>query len=294
MKPLQSPVRAEQSAAQQTVQQPRTKPSGAMKYITLQNRSDSDPQHVFVVGEDGKGRRYTLPPSHVVPFPEDVAKVFLRDCSKFVKIFQQVFVPDSQPGMPKAWIANATGNPALPLTIEVTRVVHGENTRMTLPNPLRQAMPLSFKIHRSQEVTKDQDGEHTWNWPPDVLCLPPYERVAVPANVAMQLQNRDGMQDAAYRGRLITCRPPSAFEPNESWEYEDLRAWAVIVAPQNFGEGRMQKNFPATSKLEEDRIEEKKWELLHELFFIKINDKYNLPSREQFEAMKASLPTEVA
>jgi hypothetical protein len=281
-----SPVQAEETA--RPVQQ-------EVEYITLQNRSETEPQHVFVVEKGGKGRRYSIPPAHVMPFPRDIAEQFLRDCGRWVCIYKQVYIPASEPGMPKAWVANMTGNPSQPVQISVIRVEHGEKVTVMVPNPLRIPTPLRFKISRSQETIKTEDGETTYNWPPDMLCLPPFARLEIPANVALQIQNRDSMQDEGHRGRVARCRAPSAFEPNETWDYDDLRAYAVITAPQVFVEGRMNKAFPPATKCKDrDELEARKWDLLHDLFFIQVDDNYNLPTREQFEALKTAALQSIA
>lgn len=250
-----------------------------MELITIENLSNIE-QHVW----DELGIRHSLPPHAILPRREELAKLFLKEKGKYVRKYVPFQIPDV-PGEPKQWLANVSGNPLLPkeITFPQTDRKTGLTVYLKKPNPLATPVTVKHKMQRGQERALDGEGKETaLNLPPVTIKFPPGTRLQVSDSIANWLIMRDDMQEDDCRGRLIRCREPSEFEPNESWDYDDIRLYAEMMdAPVD-----LKKAFPPAKSVKGD-TDVLKERLVNTLFFFLVDEKYSLPPKHAFDAKKA-------
>ena len=117
-----------------------------------------------------KGEQYSLQPYSVQSFTADVSNAFLLQRPRHVREFVDVVLPPIEPGQSVMWLANTTGNPFLPETVQVSRVVRGERVQVDIPNSLREPWLLHYVMRIGQEWVPSR-----WN-PGEQECLnrPPF------------------------------------------------------------------------------------------------------------------------
>lgn len=246
-----------------------------MEAVTLENTSD-ETMHVF----DAKGIRHSILPMSVAVRPQEIADLFLTTKSRYVRKYRASSIPD-RPGERKMWLANVTGNPAASDTIEVQRM--DRKTGLTIyekrPNPLKAPQAVQYRMQRGQEIGIAEDGKEFWlNLSAVKVRFPSAQRFPVSESIAKWLLQRDAMQDEGNVGKIVDCRPPSDFEPNESWPYDHVRIYAGLMqVPID-----LKKEFPPAMQAQGD-VSELRDKLLHALFFFLINEKYTLPNKAAFD-----------
>lgn len=250
--------------------------------IQLENYSNVE-QHVW----DTDGKRYSIPAHSIVLRSSDIAQLFLEQRSKYIRKYVPSTIPD-RPNEKKVWIANATGNPQAKKTYQLAETDRktGLTVHKELENPLAIATTVSQRMVGGQEPGMDREGGETLvNLPSILIKIPPATRVHAPQSIANWLLTMDETQDDPHaRGRLIKCRAPTEYEPNESWDYDDIRIFArEMQAPVD-----LKKQFPPASSFKGGAVEKAKEELLHALFFYIIDERYTLPPRQAIEAAKAA------
>lgn len=250
--------------------------------IQIENFSNVE-QHVW----DEGGIRYSIPASSVVMRSTDIATLFLTQRSKYVRRYTPSNIPDRE-GEKKIWIANVTGNPAAKkqITIMETDKKTGLSTPFHRDNPLAMAVTVSQRMQQGQVPMMDQQGgDNVLNLPAILIKIPPATRIQAPVSIATWLLTMDETQDDEHaRGRLVKCRAPTEYEPNESWDYDDIRLYArEMQAPID-----LKKAFPPASSFKANGTDKAKEELLHALFFYLIDERYTLPPRAAIEAAKAA------
>jgi hypothetical protein len=234
-----------------------------VKYLTLQNMS-SEQQNVFSPTDH---KRYSLEGHCTGVFTEEISRLFLDQRSRYVRIFTPVKMPEPKDGDIKVWIANVTGNPFLPESLTNAK---GE----TVPNENRKPITLHH-IRRTDQI-KINDKE-ALNMPPIQVVIPPYTRLQVSKSDAEWLQNRDGNQPNTGVGKLIICRAPHQDEPNETWTYDEVRAFAMLIDDKYID---YVSEFPDKKAFSGKEQEEKtKMQLLQLLFFRIVDDRYNIPPK---------------
>ena len=252
---------------------------------TLHNISDVA-QHVFI-----ENRRETIYPKQTRPFPKSIAKQFLEECPKYVRIYMPSKMPEMD-GFGRVWMANITGNPFLRPTVTLKRKVHGEWTTYEKANPLLNAFPIRELISRGQTIqaASEGDGEESLNHPKLLIEIPPFERLLVPHPLAEIIQARDDARDIEWRGQVSHCRAPHTFEANDTWSYEDVRLYAALFDPTTFktllrGDGG---NFPPEEAFKHNQraIAETKKKLLDMLFFRYIDERYPWVDEREFTYSK--------
>jgi hypothetical protein len=83
------------------------------------------------------------------------------------------------------------------------------------------------------------------------------------------------------RGCVIVSRQKSSFEPDGSWDLNDIKLWVSLIEPSVAGKIRTEEQCGS----EENILEEKKLSL-RRAYFLAANPKYTLPSRAKFESLK--------
>jgi hypothetical protein len=151
------------------------------------------------------------------------------------------------------------------------------------PNPLSIPTWVRHKMQRGQERGLDGEGKETAiNLPPMSIKIPPAHRFHVSESIANWLIMMDDMQEDDCRGRLAWCREPAEFEPNESWDYEDVRLFSQLMdLPLD-----LKKAFPPAASLK-GGSDETKERLINTLFYFLVDERYSLPTKLAFENAKA-------
>ena len=242
-----------------------------MDLVTLYNTSEVD-QHAYM--PDGK--RYTLTAQEIREVQNDVAQVFLTQRGKFVQPYQAAYIPPRS-GETTVWIANKTGNPFQPERLKRSRL--NRLTQMEeeyeIPNPLRVARPIEFEMNREQKLSKNRDGvTESFSVPPERVKIPPTVRLPVPMTVAEWLQRRDSQMTEEHQGSIQVCRGPGDFEPNMSWNLDEMLLYAELLD----GSAPWKRFVPAKGE-EHD----KKLALFKALFFRLTDERYEYVDRAYFQ-----------
>jgi hypothetical protein len=235
---------------------------------------------------------YFFQPFDIRGVEKSIAKLFLKEYPQYIKEFVPQKIPAPRPEERMEWVANVSGNPMEPEFVYVPGKKK-EDPPMKVENPKRQPLSLSFKYKEDQIVVSNdtnEGGNDVFDQPPIDIVLPPYERLLVPQRIAFFVLQRDNMQyDKHRKGRVITCRAPSDFEPNSTWDLDDVRVYAHLVDPHTFDKKLMQETFKSKGGLhgQHQKIEETKRNLLRHLFFWLVHPRYALPNEPGFNKYKA-------
>ncbi len=253
-----------------------------MDNVALENISEVEQ---YAWGSDNV--RHSIAPRSIVNRRGEIATLFLSQVGRYVRKYTAFMMPEI-PGEPKLWVANATGNPALPkeVSFEVTNKKTGQTEWHKKPHPLASPITISYRMQQGQAPAIDGEGrESSVNLPSVPIKFPPSSRYPVSRSYANWLVNEmDALQESDCVGRLKFCRGPSEFEPNDSWDYDDIRLYVSMMGGVPLD---VKKAFPPSSQLKAGS-DAKKEELLHALFFYLIDDRYGLVPYQAFQAAKAS------
>lgn len=248
--------------------------------MALENISN-EPQHVFA--EDGT--RHTIPAAAVSVRPLPVAELFLRNRSRYIRRYEAFKVPHIY-GEKQVWVANMTGNPATPETVEVPQTDRktGLTTWTKRPHPLKQPQEVKYRMQLGQEPGFDQEGKETaFNLTPVRIRFPAGKRYPVSERYARWMLQRDAMQEDGHTGKIAECRAPTDFEPTEEpsefWTYDKIRIYIGLMGDQVKID--LKKDFPPASQVR-GNIDEMREKLYHALFFYLVNEEYELPNKAAF------------
>jgi hypothetical protein len=254
----------------------------AENVIRLKNNSTAI-QSVFV-----DSIRHDIYPHTVKSVNEEVASVFLNERSQYVSVFREVEVPHIF-GERIIWVANASGNPFAPKTITLKRKHKGEDIEYEAPNPLSIPTVVRERSLGNQILTDTPDGTDKmfkWDRPPFVIELPPFYRMGMSERYARWLVNRDAMREEQHVGKVVFCREPGEFEPNESWPIHHLQVWGINAIPSEVWDQAPEVKEILHAKPEdfgsEDEVFNARQKLWEAIFFILIDDTYHVPTRYDF------------
>lgn len=245
--------------------------------VKLINNSDITQQ---IYSPDGRLIKFN--PRSVEAFPAPIAREFLSQCRRYVQVYTDTVIP-LMPGKDTKWVANMTGNPKLRGDIEIQRWDPAQKRNVTtqIKPPNSEPRLIDYRMQGGQV---DISADDNVNMPPIQVRIPAYSRLPVPEPVADWLAQKDSLQDPEYRGALLKCRAPSVFEPNETWPLHEIMFYAYMV-DQNlvkFDDGKFMKIYKG--QLPNDQVDEMKKNLLRDLFFVLVDDRYNLPSHDAYRA----------
>lgn len=250
--------------------------------ITIQNGTD-----VEQAAYDVSGKKHVLIPHAVLPFPTAVARLFLEQRSSYVSVWKSVRVPPAKAGEQIVYVANVTGNPFLPQTVDwkyldkATKLERIEK----IPNPLRTPFPIRRLYAQPQVIGMSPGGtKTTFSTPAIPVVIPPWQRVAVPLSCAEWLTRRDAQQEEHFAGALIMARAPAAFEPNETWELHEMMVFARLMDDKAQGWISEKEAFKALDSNDDVKLAELKIKLLNQLFYRLVDERYALPPKEAFDA----------
>ncbi len=253
-----------------------------MGIVALENLSDVEQ---YAWGSDNL--RHSIQPKAIVSRPTEIAGLFLNQVGKYVRKYVPFSIPEI-PGEPKLWVANVTGNPAIPkeVTFKYTNKKTGVEEWLKKPHPHAPPITISYRMQQGSAPAIDGEGkESSVNLPSVLIKFPSASRYPVSKSIANWLVNEmDAMQETDCVGRLVFCRGPSEFEPNDSWDYDDVRLYVSLMGSVPLD---VKKVFPPSNQLK-NGTDEKKEQLLNALFFYLIDAKYGLVPYGAFQAAKAS------
>lgn len=253
--------------------------------ITIQNITEI-PQPAYI-----NERRVILQGYEVRDVSEDVAKAFLSQRPRQVQVYQPVVIPVRH-GEAVMWLANVTGNPFLDkkLVRYKLNTKTGQEESYEIPNPLVYPMMVSREMFVDDEISQAPQGnfKESFAHPKMQVKIPPYTRYPFPISIGEWMLRRDSQMDENSVGKIAVCRPPSEFEPNDSWSHGEILVFAQMVDPQY----RWANVFKIGGKKPEEQ-EAAKTELLHALFFRICDENYALPPEDAFNAELSRIKEEM-
>lgn len=255
----------------------------AEKPLWIENLSDLS-QSAFV-----DGRRHEIAPFQRKHVQAPLAHAFSSQNPVTVRIVRERPIPrlDNEE---MVWVTNLTGNPLLEKTVTAQRWDRKERTFVDkeIENPKVLPSVITEEIRLSQEYTKNpHNPEETIsvNHPPIQVVIPPFTRVPMSYTIAERITVRDASRPPESVGSVAVCRPPSAFEPNESWALDDIRLYCELVDPKHLSDNAM-GIVPEKMCNNEKTLNEYKTKALQWLHFRLCDSRFRLPTEEEFLAVK--------
>jgi len=240
--------------------------------VILENLSTAD-QCVW----DEEGREYRIAGRAIAgPYPREVARKFLSECEGRVLEHVPELIP-SEPGTPDVWLANNTGSPNFPESFvyyTLNRLTKQKEPRAE-PHPNREPRTLNFEYDQGQR----RIANGCVNLPNLPVRLAPFSRRRVPETVARAWLTAQAMGDPSHADALILSREPTAHEPNDTWDLDEIVAYAVCLS-QDFRDRFQAKTVRELGKDSStgDILKEKQ-RILKPLHFFLINPEINLPTK---------------
>lgn len=261
--------------------------------ILLQNTTDVD-QIVYV--EDGKSDEpvsYTLPADTARYYRPELAQLFLEQRGRFVRKYEEVDLPEIL-GRPNTWVANMTGSPFLRDKARLKRFKDGKWTQIEIDNPNKKPTILTFEVNMGQRMEERPDGPYYYNLGSTQFHVAPGHRKYVPELVAEQILGSDQAQESDLQGKMIACREPAEFEPNELWPMQDVVAYAILLDKKTFNATHLAtllggKQAEVLEKENPAQLEEAKYVLLQQVRYRLFDEKYTAPTEAAFKAFKKTL-----
>lgn len=262
-----------------------------MELKTLKNVTSFDHSIVF------KGTKITLESGDEETLPADVADLFLKEHDGLV---QEVKVDEveAQFGIEEPmWIANVTGAPWLKeQTVRDQYYDQRERRSITKEMEMENAKPITVSRQYDpgmQEYRGQDGGLLALNLFKKTLTIPPFKRLQVPEVMGRWLLKRDRQQARTMQGCLIKSRKPTAFEPDTSWDLDEIRMYLKYLNPKE-DLGRSQAQIEALSKGDQERtnteVRNAKKELMKKLYYYLVSPSCSLPSRREFEEWRKGAP----
>jgi hypothetical protein len=260
--------------------------------LDLKNDDPTLPKGVY----DEDGVRHEIPPLGRVSLPAPLAREFLAKHPRWVHLYEEKPIPRVE-GERNVYIANVTGSRMLPQDVEEVKNVDGRDVVKVIPNPNRTKQVLKFELHGAQRIVGPDSSRKTKKDPNFTAELEPLRRYALPENYANTILQRCARVPKPYMaGRVVRVPEPAEYEPNETWNLDDIRLYAYLTDPTHFTEKRITHEYPPLStfrdsdgKLNKSEVTASKRRLLEDLFPALIDDRYTKPTRAGFEKAKRDL-----
>lgn len=256
------------------------------KAVPIRNRSKVD-QFILMDGE-----RLEIKAYHTKVVPPHVADAFTEACSPHVVREDGVSAIDDEAIMPGAevvWLMNTTGNPDSPETLRFKKMTKEGQVDIEVPNPKHEPIVVRQEKDGGQKPGRVK-GEHTLlNMGSIQIVVWPYSRKAFDKDTAEWLLRRDAGQMETMIGCLKPAREPSGYEPNDTWELDDLQLYAVMLGIEKVGPklSTLKKTASKGTRSLEELVDETKTEVLKRLFFRIADKDYPVPSNEEWEQWRA-------
>lgn len=246
-----------------------------------------------------KGAKLVIEAGEEVSFPADVAEMFLSECDGLVQEVKAEAI-EAQFGLEEPiWIANVTGAPWLQSTITEQRYDRQakRNVREQIPRENTEPFVVKRWYDPGMKEYQGQDGGllglNLFKRP---VVLPPYKRLAVPMEIGRWMLRRDRQQMPTMQGCLIKSRRPSGFEPDESWDLDDMRDYLKFVSngKEELGPSTAQVETRAKNRKNGAGVDHElrlaKRDLMKKLFYYLANPECTLPSKRKFEEWRKGAP----
>lgn len=235
-----------------------------------------------------KGRQIVLGPHQEQDFDEEIADDFLSKWSPIVALADDIGgVFEDGVDTSSIWVANVTGHPDAPETLPGKTVKDKQWVVCEQPNPRKDARTLIMKAKGPMVEFIGKDGHlAAKNTLGKKYEIPAFRRRQFPSAIARWWLNREGASCAqGPHGETFPCvirsRAPSNFEPDSSWELNDIRLYTRLCdADAELG--------PSQEDLEkygEDVVAAKKL-ALKRLYFHLVDPQCVLPTQREFMAVK--------
>ena len=245
-----------------------------------------------------KGKHWVLPPrtdtNSEQNVPAEVAEEFLKKCQGLVsevKIGGEFRAEGSE----DIWIANVTGNPDAPDNVKVkdkySKRDGGWQTEL-VPNPKKDPIVVSRTMQGAMKEVMGADGTlEAENQLPITISVPPFQRIKLPKAQANWFLKRDARQAPTMKGCVIKSRAPSNFEPDMSWDLDDMRMYMKLVnSKADVGECEkdilVHKVNGKPKKDGEMVLFRARQTMLKRLYFYLVDPKVTLPTKREFEEYK--------
>lgn len=274
-----------------------------MKPAAIRNASRVE-QYVIV-----DGRRHAIAPYQIKVFDEAIGQAFVERCSPHCIAEGGInAIDEDQPFGERVWLYNLSGNPDLSPEVAVEEYEKGKLARRMIPNPLLEGHIISHKLGGGETKAVAHGELTSLRQPARVLTLYPWTRKAFEKAHADWFLAREGARHEVSRA-VGRSRPPSGFEPNDSWELNDLILYAKTVdsrcpitptAQTIESWHKSGKRDDLTDRLGFDcstlplqsAITTATGLMMRRLFFRVANPLYTLPTKSDFEAVKENFLTE--
>lgn len=250
------------------------------------------------------GRRFSVGPFQIRVYEEPIARAFLERCApRIVREGGISAVDEDRPRFDRVYLYNLSGNPDAPAEVPAVVFEEGRTINKMIPNPLKDATTVK-RMLKGGEIQVSVKGEATSRRLPErEVYVHPWTRKVFEVPEADWMLNREGMKPRLAH-MLGRSRPPTNFEPDESWEMDDILIYAGIIDPK-------MKRVPNEKKLRDLRpvnlralvaelgdevlavrsgdevVDRAKDLMLKRIYFRVANPMYNLPTREEFLSVKA-------
>lgn len=274
-------------------------------HVILENLSQVS-QQVF----DEDNVIHSLPALARFPFPESIADKFLTERGEFVRIYSPSVIPKQKSvDEPMMWIANVTGDPDAPETVELEDQTRQGPVKRQYNHSCHRERPIEYKMHVDQKVVKDASGlPFALNLPPVKIRLLPMDVVQVPYHVGQFVLGRASSLlavDEKLGAPVREIRRPGDFQPNQTWTIADIWLYMQLMAPDKFTVNRektiCQKvahnaltTFEKVLKEAPNKANELKKEVWKHAFFTLIDKQYALIPKEYFKKAKTEANSKLA
>jgi hypothetical protein len=250
-----------------------------------------------------KGAEVSIAPNDEQLMVEEVANKFLLDCQGLIEEVAEDFgaeYQDNESG--KLWIANVTGNPDAPSMVQ-TRLFDSKLKRWVtadIENPIKAPRDLKEWAEGPMEEYTAKDGvAEALNHAGHYVRIPAFRRRQLDAGEVEWFMNR--VSNAARAANIpgypvsvaMISRAPSNFEPDTSWELNDIRMYLRLADPDAIIGPSEEEVLEQAAK---DGVEEYEWAQrmndakrleMKRVYFRLINPKYTLPTRATFNELKS-------
>lgn len=253
-----------------------------MKFIDIENKENVPQTCIY------KGELKVLGPKEHITVDSGLAEAFMNQCAGAVAISKEIEINETSDKTFQdnsfVWLANMTGDPDAKPTVKA-RGNYNKDRRdydwVEVDNPKLTPRVLRRKFDLGEEEYRTVQGIFARNLGKETVILQPYKRMRLPKNVAEWFLERDSHGEEYNRGLCIASRAKSSFEPDGSWELDDIKLWVSLIEPTIAHKIRSEKQCSD----EHDVLEEKKL-ALRRSYFLAANPKYPLPSRAKFDTFK--------
>lgn len=239
-----------------------------------------------------KGKQLILNPKEERAFPGDIADQFLEDCENYVELTPLNLGMSNAKAEDKKtiWIANVTGNPDLPETIPYVKLSGKDRISTTIPNPKREARTIARRFHLGMKEIQKGDGTlDGLNLGNMLISLEPFTRRELPKEIGEWFLHRDNLGEKEFTGACARSRAPTEFEPDMTWELDDMRLYLRLVDPKALqcrSDHEVRIQAVAAEQDVDIALFEEKALCMKRLFFRLIDTKYRVPTAMEFTKLK--------